>query len=324
MNVEARSQQQQAQPVIFLMGPTASGKTELALAMQRQFELEIISVDSAMVYRGLDIGTAKPAAALLARIPHHLINICEPTERYSAGKFRDDALRLIEEIHSRDKIPLLVGGTGLYFRSLEQGISELPPADARVRGQLEQQAREQGWRFMHERLAAIDPDSARRIHPNDPQRIQRALEVYEITGKTLSEYFAEGRQMALPFAIMKLIIGPEQRQELHQRIEKRFLAMIDAGLLDEVRKLHANPALNAGLPAMRLVGYRQVWRYLDGEIDYEQMLEQGIVATRQLAKRQMTWLRAEKNAHWFSGAQENILDNVLKFLGSNPILSSRL
>ena len=310
--------------VIFLMGPTASGKTDLALAINETFETEIISVDSAMVYRGMDIGTAKPSPEILSRFPHHLIDICEPTERYSAGRFRDDALELIQDIHTRGKIPLLVGGTGLYFRSLEQGISAVPPADPAIREEIEQQAQKQGWGALHQRLAEIDPESAQRIHPNDPQRIQRALEVYEITGKTLSEYFSSGREQALPFHINKLVISPQERSTLHSCIEQRFLAMLDSGFIEEVRDLHGRPELKPDLPAMRLVGYRQAWRYLDGEISHAEMQEQSIIATRQLAKRQMTWLRSEKNAQWFRGNQENIRENVLKFLSADPIFSSRL
>ncbi len=301
--------------VIFLMGPTASGKTELALAITQALATEIISVDSAMVYRGLDIGTAKPDAAIRADIPHHLIDICEPTEPYSAGRFCADAQAAIEDIHARGRTPLLVGGTGLYFRALEQGISAVPGAAPEIRADLRRAAEQQGWQALHRRLAGIDPDSAGRIHPNDPQRIQRALEVYEMTGKTLSEHFSSGRERSLPFQIHKLIIAPERRSALHARIAQRFRAMLEAGLVEEVSGLHARPGLRPDLPAMRLVGYRQIWRYLAGEIDYAEMQEEAIIATRQLAKRQLTWLGAEENAHWFGANQANTHENVLEFLG---------
>jgi len=310
--------------VVFLMGPTASGKTALALAIAEAFAAEIVSVDSAMVYRGLDIGTAKPAAEILAKTPHQLINICEPDEPYSAGRFRADASAAIEDIHARGLTPLLVGGTGLYFRTLEQGLSALPEAAPEIRASLERAAEEAGWQALHRRLAKIDPASARRIHPNDPQRIQRALEVYEITGKTLSEYFSSGRQDPLPFRLRKLIIAAEEKSTLDACIEQRFLAMLEAGFVDEVRGLRARPGLGPKLPAMRLVGYRQVWRYLDGKTDYAQTQKQAIAATRQLAKRQMTWLRAEENAHWFRGDQASVRENVLKFLHADNIFPARL
>jgi len=310
--------------VIFLMGPTASGKTDLALAIKAAFAIEIISVDSAMVYRGLDIGTAKPGAEILTSIPHHLINICEPTEPYSAGRFRREALAAIEDIHARGLTPLLVGGTGLYFRALEQGMSALPAASPEIRAGLAREAEQAGWPALHRRLADLDPESARRIHPNDPQRIQRALEVHASTGLTLSACFSSGREQSLPFQIHKLIIAPPARSTLHACIERRFLAMLAAGFIDEVRGLYARPGLTPALPALRLVGYRQAWRYLSGEIDHTEMQEQAIVATRQLARRQMTWLRAEAKAHWFRGDQATIGKNVLKFLRADNIFPTRL
>ena len=310
--------------VIFLMGPTASGKTDLALAINEACATEIISVDSAMVYRGLNIGTAKPAAEILANTPHHLINICAPTETYSAGRFCHDALAAIADIHARGLTPLLVGGTGLYFRTLQQGLSAVPAANAEIRAGLEQAAAKAGWPALHRRLADIDPQAAARIHPNDPQRIQRALEVYEITGKTLSECFSSGRQQPLPFRVCKLIITPPERSALHTCIEQRFLAMLEAGFIDEVRGLHAQAESGANLPAMRLVAYRQVWRYLDGETDYATMQKQAIAATRQLAKRQMTWLRSEDKAHWFSGNQAAVCQQVLKFLRAEALFVAGL
>lgn len=311
-------------PVIFLMGPTASGKTTLALALHRQLPVEIISVDSAMVYRGMDIGTAKPGPEILKQVPHRLIDICDPVESYSVGRFCEDALAAISEIHAQQKIPLLVGGTGLYFRTLEQGISALPPADLVIRAALEAEARQIGSRGMHERLAAIDAESAHRIHPNDPQRIQRALEVYEITGKPLSDFFSEGRQTPLPYTPVKIIIAPDDRAVIHARVQQRFIDMMDAGLLEEVRVLYENQAIHAALPAMRMVGYRQIWRYLDGSIDYQTMLEYAIVATRQLAKRQMTWLRSEQNGVWFDSNHAGFVAKILKFLLKDPNLSLRV
>ena len=311
-------------PVIFLMGPTASGKTALALALYQQLPVEIISVDSAMVYRGMDIGTAKPDPETMKQVPHRLIDICDPVESYSAGKFREDAIAAISAIHAQQKIPLLVGGTGLYFRTLEQGISALPPADPVIRAALETEARQVGRRGMHERLAAIDAESAHRIHPNDPQRIQRALEVYAITGKPLSDFFSQGRQTPLPYAPVKIIIAPDDRHVIHARVQQRFMDMLNAGLLEEVRVLYQNQAIHAALPAMRMVGYRQIWRYLDGAIDHQTMLEHAIVATRQLAKRQMTWLRSEQNGIWFDSNQRGFGAKILKFLLKDPNLSLRV
>lgn len=311
-------------PVIFLMGPTASGKTSVAVDMFKRLPVEIVSVDSAMVYRGMDIGTAKPGPDILRIAPHHLIDICDPAQVYSAGKFRDDALEVIRAIHKRNKIPLLVGGTGLYFRSLEQGISELPEANPAIRGRLESEAGEIGWQMMHARLASIDPESAGRIHPNDPQRIQRALEVYEISGKPLSSFFSEGRQTALPYPLKKIIISPADRQVIHKRVKRRFMEMIELGLVEEVRGLYRREDIDASLPAMRMVGYRQVWRYLEGLINRQQMLEHAIVATRQLAKRQLTWLRAESNSHWFDSTNVQLLDKILKFLKEDSNLFVRV
>jgi len=307
-------------PVIFLMGPTASGKTALAVDMVKNLPVDIISVDSAMVYRGMDIGTAKPPAELLQIAPHRLIDICDPTASYSAGSFCSDARNAIAEIHSTGRIPLLVGGTGLYFRSLEQGFSTLPQSDPQIRQQLETEASECGWGKMHERLAAVDPVAAARIHPNDPQRIQRALEVYTLTGKPLSEFHREGRSAALIYPILKLIVAPAERAQLHKDIETRFKAMLNAGLVDEVKALYARPDLSADLPAMRLVGYRQVWEYLQSETTYNEMINKGIVATRQLARRQLTWLRAEQNAHWFESARPELSQYLLNFIREKAVI----
>jgi len=298
-------------PVIFLMGPTASGKTEIALELTRHIPGDIISVDSAMIYRGMDIGTAKPAPELLTQIPHRLIDICDPAESYSAAQFRIDALREVEEIHEKGRIPLLVGGTMLYFRALEQGLAHLPQADKVVREQLEADARREGWAALHQRLVSIDPVAAERIHPNDPQRIQRALEVHELTGKTLTELINLGTDESLPFEIIKITIAPKEREEIHQRIERRFYDMMKSGFLDEVEILRNRGGLSLELPSMRCVGYRQLWQYLDGIYDYDEAVNKGIFATRQLAKRQLTWLRAEKGGKWLDGADKNVMNKLL-------------
>lgn len=283
-------------PAICLMGPTATGKTELAVTLAAQLPVEIVSVDSALVYRGLDIGTAKPDAAVLARYPHHLIDIIEPQAAYSAGQFRQDALAALAAITAAGKVPLLVGGTGLYFRALERGLAPLPAAHPELRAALDAEAQTHGWAYLHQRLQAVDPAGAARIHPHDPQRIQRALEVYTLTGQPLSELqHAAGE--ALPYRLYKLGVLPRDRQVLQQRIRERFTGMLAAGLVGEVRALRELPGMHRELPAMRAVGYRQVWDYLDGNFTEAQMVEAGIKATRHLAKRQMTWLRREERLH---------------------------
>lgn len=286
-----------AKDVIFLMGPTASGKTALATALYQQLPCELISVDSALVYRGMDIGTAKPTLEELALAPHHLIDIRDPASNYSAADFRSDALRLIAEIQHRGNIPLLVGGTMLYFKALLDGISALPEADPVIRAQLEAEATQKGWAALHEELAKVDPVSAQRIHPNDPQRINRALEVFRITGRSLTELTAEkGEPFAYP--VHQFAIAPTERAVLHQRIALRFDQMLAAGFEQEVIQLRKRADLHLDLPSMRCVGYRQMWQYLDGDCDYAQMRERGIAATRQLAKRQLTWLRSWQNLTW--------------------------
>ncbi len=300
------------------MGPTASGKTAIAVELARNLPLEIISVDSAMVYKGMDIGTAKPGPEILQAAPHHLIDICDPAEIYSAGRFREDASVLIREIHARGKIPLLAGGTGLYFRSLERGFSNLPAADRHVRSRLQRQADELGLAVMYARLERCDPESARRIHPNDPQRILRALEVYETARKPMSELFLAGRTNPLSVRTIKFILCPLDRSLLHERIKTRFHRMIELGLVDEVRKFYERGDLSLQQPSMRLVGYRQVWRYLDGELEYDQMLTEAVVATRQLAKRQITWLRSEAGAEWIAADQPGNTNKILKFLDQIP------
>jgi len=281
---------------VAIMGPTASGKTALALAIARQIPSEIISVDSALVYRGMDIGTAKPTPAELAAVPHHLIDILDPTESYSVAQFRQDALRLVAEIQARGKLPLLVGGTMLYFKGLSDGLDELPLADPALRARLDADAARLGSPAMHARLATVDPATAARLKPNDAQRIQRALEIYELSGQPMSQLLALRPKTALPFELLSFALEPSDRSVLHQRIAARFDAMLEAesggGLIAEVQRLRARGDLHLGLPSMRCVGYRQAWEYLDGAYDYAEMREKGIAATRQLAKRQLTWLRS--------------------------------
>jgi tRNA dimethylallyltransferase len=282
-------------PAIFLMGPTASGKTALAVNLLERFPLEIISVDSALVYRGMDIGTAKPDAATLARAPHHLLDIRDPTEAYSAAAFCDDARRLMADIAARGRVPLLVGGTMLYFRALLHGLDDLPRADAALRKELESEAAGRGWPALHAELAVVDPVTAARLAPNDSQRIGRALEIFRLAGTPMSALL-DRDQSELPYRVLQLALIPSDRAVLHQRIAARFDAMLTEGLLDEVETLRRSYALTPDLPAMRAVGYRQAWAYLDGDIDSVALREQGIAATRQLAKRQLTWLRSWPDA----------------------------
>jgi tRNA dimethylallyltransferase len=284
-------------PAILLMGPTASGKTDLAMALHEQLPVELVSVDSAMVYRGMDIGTAKPSAAELARAPHRLIDICDPAEAYSAADFRRDALAAMGEITAAGKIPLLVGGTMLYFRALQYGLSDLPHADPVLRARLAQALQRDGLAALHARLARVDPEAARRIHPNDPQRTLRALEVWEATGRPLSELQRQPGE-AMPYRALKLVLAPPDRAVLHARIDRRFLQMLDTGLVEEVERLVARGDLDPELPSMRSVGYRQVWRWLRGESSRAEMVQEGQAATRQLARRQLTWLRKEPGTHW--------------------------
>ena len=283
-----------APPCLFLMGPTASGKTDLAVALVEALPCEIVSVDSALVYRGMDIGTAKPDAETLARAPHRLIDFLDPAESYSAARFRADALCEIRSILAAGRVPLLVGGTMLYFRALQYGLSELPSADATVRARLDAWAAREGWSALHAYLQQVDPVSAARIHPNDPQRLQRALEVFELTGRPLSSFHAQGRAGDFDYRLLKLGLVPRDRALLHARIAARFETMLAAGLVDEVKALRARGDLDISMPSMRSVGYRQVWEYLDGNYDYATMVTKGVAATRQLAKRQLTWLRSEK------------------------------
>lgn len=278
---------------IFLMGPTASGKTDLAIKLRQVLPVEVISVDSALIYKGMDIGTAKPNAEELALAPHRLINICDPSESYSAANFRQDALREMEQITAQGKIPLLVGGTMLYYKALLEGLSPLPSADENIRAEIESKAQQLGWAALHQELTRIDPISAQRINPNDSQRINRALEVFYITGKTLTT-LTEQKGDALPYQILQFAITPKDRQILHERIAIRFKKMIQLGFQQEVEKLYQRGDLHADLPAIRCVGYRQMWEYLRGDYSHEEMIFRGICATRQLAKRQITWLRGWK------------------------------
>lgn len=284
-------------PAIFIMGPTASGKTALAMSLRQRFPVELISVDSALIYRGMDIGSAKPTAEELAQAPHRLIDIRDPAESYSAADFRADALREMAAITAEGKIPLLVGGTMLYFKALLEGLSPLPAADPEVRAQIEKQAQELGWEALHRQLQQVDPVSAARIHPNDPQRLSRALEVFLISGKTLTELTKISGE-TLPYNVQQFAIAPATREQLHQRIALRFEQMMAAGFEAEARALFERGDLHTDLPSVRCVGYRQMWSYLEGEIDYDEMVYRGICATRQLAKRQMTWLRGWESVHW--------------------------
>ena len=297
---------------VLLMGPTASGKTALSVAMAQALNAEIISVDSALVYRGMDIGTAKPSIEERGGIPHHLIDILDPSESFSTGQFRARALELMSDIVNRGKLPLLVGGTMLYFSALTQGLATLPEADPEIRQRLDRELAELGKEALHARLAQVDPQAAARIHVNDPQRIQRALEVYEISGKPLSSFFESDQQSDLPFNFIKLMVAPEQRATLHETIALRFKQMLAQGFLEEVKALRARADLDESMPSIRCVGYRQAWAYLNGEYDYDTMVEKAIVATRQLAKRQFTWLRKEQNVlHLISGSP-NVLEVAIE------------
>lgn len=301
------------------MGPTASGKSDLAIDLARQFGTEIVSVDSALVYRGMDIGTAKPSQTIRATIAHHLIDICDPSEVYSAANFRENAVKLIEKLHKKDKVPLFVGGTMLYFKALQYGLSDLPGANEAVREQLEIEAESLGWASLHQRLAKVDPETASRVHQNDPQRIQRALEVYMISGKPLSTLINEGKVTESGYDFIKLVVSPKDRSKLHERIAMRFCHMMDQGFLHEVEALFNRGDLYSKLPSMRAVGYRQLWQFLEGKIGYEEAVQKSINATRQLAKRQMTWLRAETACQWFDSLDQQVLNNILKYLGNGPI-----
>ena len=292
---------------IFLMGPTASGKTALACELSERFPLDLVSVDSALVYRGMDIGTAKPDSATLMRYPHALVDIRDPAQRYSAADFRADAVLAMERISEQGRVPLLVGGTGLYFRALQHGLSDLPEADPATRARLGAEARQSGWPALHARLADIDPAAASRIDRHDTQRLQRALEVFELTGRPLSELQHGSMAARFPWRVLKLALLPANRELLHERIARRFDIMLDEGFLDEVRALRGRGDLHADLPAMRAVGYRQAWQHLNGQTSAADFRNRAIFATRQLAKRQITWLRSDRGARLFEPDQHRLL-----------------
>ena len=295
------------------MGPTASGKSALAAALAQHFPVEIVSVDSAQIYRGMDIGTAKPSVAERRSVPHHLIDIVDPTGSYSAAQFRSDAVRLIREITARGRIPLLVGGTMLYFKALREGLSELPESDAALRARIDAEAAERGWPALHAELAKVDAPTAARLKPSDAQRIQRALEIYRVTGKPMSQLLGRTKS-ALPFRLLELALVPSDRAGLHRRIEFRFDAMLERGLVEELRALRERHALRPGLPSMRCVGYRQVWQHLEGEFGRDELRDRGIFATRQLAKRQLTWLRAMKTVRSFDCLAEDLDAEALDYV----------
>ena len=296
------------------MGPTASGKTGVALELARQIPSEIVSVDSVLVYRDLNIGAAKPSADALAATRHHLIDIIDPTETYSAATFRRDALGAMADIAARGKIPILAGGTMLYFKALVEGLSALPSADAGVRAEIEARANRDGWPSLHAELAKLDPDTAARLKPTDAQRIQRALEVCYLTGHAMSQQFDRRDAAALPYAVLQIALLPSDRAALHRRIDMRFKAMLDRGIVEEVTQLQQRYALNASLPAMRAVGYRQVWEHLEGQYDRDALLARGSAATRQLAKRQLTWLRAMPELVVFDCLENQLTENVAGYV----------
>jgi len=301
-------------PAILLMGPTASGKTAVATRLATTLPCEIISVDSALVYKDMDIGTAKPDADTLRHAPHHLINLIEPHESYSAARFRDDALTAMREITERGNIPLLVGGTMLYFKALVEGLNDLPEADSTIRLIIETMAEEDGWPAVHEKLRKVDPETAARLEPGDAQRIQRALEIYYITGKSMTDLLKKPKYVYFPYTPIRIALLPGDRAALHERIARRFGAMLDAGLVAELRRLREDYALEPDMPAMRCVGYRQAWDHLIGKISLDELREQGIAATRQLAKRQLTWLRATEGLTEFDCLADNVGDLVLEYI----------
>jgi tRNA dimethylallyltransferase len=295
---------------VLLLGPTASGKTAVALALSRRFPFEVVSVDSAQVYRGMDVGTAKASAAERARTPHHLIDIIDPTEAYSAGRFREDALRVAKEIGARGRMPLFAGGTMLYFRALTTGLADLPPAQPGIRREIEERAARMGWPALHSELARFDPEAAARIEPADAQRIQRALEVFRHSGRTLTDLQREASSAPAPFETQAIALEPSDRAVLHQRIEARFRGMLAAGLVDELDALRKRYSLSADMPSMRTVGYRQAWDVLEGTAAREKLEARGIAATRQLAKRQLTWQRALQDVERLDCLQEDLAGAV--------------
>lgn len=301
-------------PVITIMGPTASGKTDLAMKLSDEINGEIISVDSALIYQGMDIGTAKPTEQELIKYPHKLISFLDPSEVYSAADFRRDALKAIEQAYQKGKTPILVGGTMMYFKSLVEGISELPQAKEEIRAEIQQLADQHGWNYIHQKLAEVDPESAQRIHPNDPQRINRAYEVFLISGQTMTDLMKKEKQ-PIPYPVKQFAFQCEDKTTLHQRIEQRFDLMLQAGFENEVKSLYKRGDLHLDLPSMRSVGYRQMWEYLDGKLDKQEMRFRGVVATRQLAKRQLTWLRSWPNmTQLVIGNEKENLQRILNSL----------
>jgi len=332
MNTPAAQMPESDKPlIIFLMGPTASGKTDLAIGLREQLPVDLISVDSALVYRGLDIGSAKPSAEELAQAPHRLIDIRDPAERYSVAEFRRDALEAIESIHAASRIPLLVGGTMMYFKVLLEGLADMPETDLAERAIINEAAEQHGWAHVHAQLAKVDPETASTIHPNHSQRISRALEVYRTSGKTMTQLRAEqARQQQDLFSryqIVQVAIAPHDRKVLHRRIERRFHLMLEQGFVDEVIGLRARGDLEKDLPAIRAVGYRQMWEHLDGDYAYSEMIDKGVAATRQLAKRQLTWLRGWDNLNWVYTDTESgenrkkttLINEILNFLPHQPL-----
>lgn len=301
-------------PAIAILGPTASGKSNLALSIADHFPIEIISIDSAQVYRYMDIGSAKPDPQILAKIPHHLINLIDPDQQYSAAQFRHDALLTMKEITLRGNIPLLVGGTMLYFKALREGLSDLPPADQQIRKEIEASAAEKGWSTLHHLLQSVDPMSAERIQPNDSQRIQRALEIYYLTGKPMSQQMVSSQPTSIPYRLISIALLPSDRKVLHQRIQHRFETMLEMGLIEEVRSILSQFPLTLEMPSIRCVGYRQVYQYLQGQLSLMELREKGAAATRQLAKRQLTWLRSMEQLTEFDCLADNLLEQVMYYL----------
>ncbi len=305
--------------IICLMGPTASGKTDLAIELCKKFSGEIISVDSALIYRSMDIGTAKPTQNILNTTPHYLVDICDPAENYSVAQFCNDAIKYSEKILQDKKLPILAGGTMMYFHCLQQGLSELPGADANIRKQIEDKANLHGWQTLHNELAQIDPTAAERIHPNDPQRLQRALEVYYITGQSMTELLSHQQGFLNDYNIINIAVAPQQREQLHERIAKRFDLMLANGFLDEVKALYQRGDLTINMPSMRCVGYRQAWLHLEGQLTTAEMRERAIIATRQLAKRQLTWLRSWRDLTWFDSNAPDLLEQMGEFISKQII-----
>lgn len=297
-------------PVIFIMGPTASGKTALAIDLYQTDLFEIISVDSAMIYKDMDIGSAKPDAKELSLAPHHLIDFLDPSQSYSAAQFSEDAIQLINEIHDKKRIPLLTGGTMLYFKALKEGLADLPEADESIRNDLKQKVKTKGIESLHHELAQCDPKAAEKLHATDTQRIMRALEVFLSSGKPLSQWHAEQKLNTLPNPLLSIALAPFDRAILHQRIADRFQQMMNNGFFDEVKRLYAREDLHLDLPSMRSVGYRQMWQHLNGELSYDEAIERAIIATRQLAKRQYTWLRSWQDIHWFDSLDNKSLEDA--------------